>query len=526
MTDHATSVLEEDVLRKILIVDDEEDFVLSLIDVLEPYGYMVEKAHNRKEATDRIRGFDAHVALLDVRLGKESGIRLIYELRKIAPNLLPVVMTAYAETDSVIEALQEGAYDYLRKPLNPHDLLATLERCFEKLRLEKEKSASDERYRLLVETMNDGLGMQDRNGLFTFANNKLCEMTGYSRDELIGRSMTDILDEHNKKLYKEYTDKALSENSRPYELELLRRGGGALSVHVSPQAIKGPDGSLKGRFAVITDISERKEAEKRRREIESQLQQAQRMESIGTLAGGISHDFNNSLQAILGYTQMILMDTEKSDSRYSRLLQIEKAAQRAIDLTQQLLAFSRKVESRLKPVDLNQEIKNVEKLLQRTIPKMIDIKLDLEKNLNIINADPTQIEQILMNLAVNARDAMGDQGTIKIETKNITLDKEYCKNNLGVIPGDYVLLVFSDTGHGMEQEIVDRIFEPFFTTKELGKGTGLGLSMVYGLIKKHHGHITGDIRQYHGKHKPAQYRAQQGFFFVGFHDFSTLKSLC
>jgi PAS domain S-box-containing protein len=490
MMDYTTSVLEEDVLRRILIVDDEEDFVLSLIDVLEPYGYMVEKAHNRREATDKIRDFDAHVALLDIRLGKESGIRLIYELREIAPNLLPIVMTAYAETDSVIEALQEGAYDYLRKPLNPHDLLATLERCFEKLRLEKEKSASDERYRLLVETMNDGLGMQDRNGLFTFANNKLCEMTGYSRDELIGRSMTDILDAHNRKLYEEYTDKSLSEDSRAYELEILKRGGGALSVYVSPQVIKSPDGSLKGRFAVITDISERKEAEKRKREFESQLQQAQRMESIGTLAGGISHDFNNSLQAILGYTQMILMDTEDSDSKYPWLLQIEKAAQRSIELTQQLLAFSRKVDSRFRPVDLNQEVEQVEKLLQRTIPKMIDIKLDLDQNLSIISADPTQIEQILMNLAVNARDAMGEEGTIRIETKNITLDEEYCKDNLGVTPGDYVQLVLSDTGHGMDQGTVEKIFEPFFTTKELGKGTGLGLSMVYGLIKKHDGYIT------------------------------------
>lgn len=490
MTDHKRPVLEEDGTRRILIVDDEEDFVLNLIDILEPYGYMVEKAHSGKEATEKIKGFNAHVALLDVRLGKESGISLIYKLREASPKLLPIVMTAYSEADSAIAALQEGAYDYLRKPLNPHDLLATLERCFEKIKLEKEKSASDERYRLLVETMNDGLGMQDRDGFFTFVNNKLCEMTGYSRDEVIGRSMTDILDEDNKKIYEKHTDKALSENSRPYELELLRRGGETLSVLVSPQVTRSSDGNVNGLFSVITDISERKEADKRKKEMESQLQQAQRMESIGTLAGGISHDFNNSLQAILGYTQMILMDTEKSDSRYSRLLQIEKAAQRAIDLTQQLLAFSRKVESRLKPVDLNQEIKHVEKILQRTIPKMIDIKLDLEKNLNIINADPTQIEQILMNLAVNARDAMGDQGTIKIETKNITLDKEYCKNNLGVIPGDYVLLVLSDTGHGMEQEIVDKIFEPFFTTKELGKGTGLGLSMVYGLIKKHHGHIT------------------------------------
>ena len=490
MEDNGSSAFKKDEIRRILIVDDEKDFVLSLSDILESYGYSVKTAHNGKEAMEKIMGFNAHVALLDVRLGQESGINLIYKLKETVPNLLSIIMTAYVAADTAIEALQEGAYDYLQKPLSPNDLLATLDRCFEKLRLEKEKSASEERFRLLVETMNDGLGVQDQNGLLTYVNDKLCEMTGYGRDELIGRPMTDLLDEYNKKLYEEYAGNRLGGNFKPYELGLLKKDGKIFPALVSPQIINDFDGRIEGFFDVITDISERKEAEEKRWEMESQLQQAQKMESIGTLAGGISHDFNNSLQAILGYAQMLLLDTEEKDSKYPKLLQIEMAARRASELTQQLLAFSRKVESQLRPVDLNQEVKQVEKLLKRTIPRMINIELDLEQDLNIINADPSQVEQILMNLAVNARDAMGEQGTLKIETKNITLDEEYCKNYLGTIPGDYVLLALSDTGHGMDKETSERIFEPFFTTKEIGKGTGLGLSMVYGLIKKHQGHIT------------------------------------
>lgn len=490
MKDKNEPVFERDEIKRIMIVDDEKDFVLSLTDILESYGYSVEAAHNEREATAKVKNFNPHVALLDIRLGKDNGISLISKLKKTSPGIVAVIMTAYAAADTAIKALQEGAYDYLRKPLSPNDLLATLDRCFEKLTLEKEKTASEERYRLLVETMNDGLGVQDRNGILTYVNDKLCEMTGYSRDELTGSPITDFLDEDNKRLYEENAVKQLSGNCKPYEMLLLRRGGKTLHVIISPQVINDSDGHLKGIFAVITDISERKEAEFKKLEMESQLQQAQKMESIGTLAGGISHDFNNSLQAILGYAQMLLLDTEITDPKYSKLLQIEKAAQRASELTQQLLTFSRKVESQLRPANLNQEIKQVEKLLRRTIPKMIDIKLDLEEDLHIINADPSQVEQILMNLAVNARDAMGEEGTLKIVTNNIMLDEESCKSYMDLIPGDYVLLSLSDTGKGMDKETSERIFEPFFTTKEVGKGTGLGLSMVYGLVKKHCGHIA------------------------------------
>jgi two-component system cell cycle sensor histidine kinase/response regulator CckA len=233
---------------------------------------------------------------------------------------------------------------------------------------------------------------------------------------------------------------------------------------------------------IFIDITEKKK-------LEAQLQQAQKMEAIGTLAGGIAHDFNNILQAISGYTQLLLMGKGADNPDYEKLEAIEKSSQRASDLTKQLLIFSRKVESKLRPMDLNKETEQVSKMLERTIPKMINIELHLAENLNIINADPAQIEQILMNLGVNARDAMPNGGRLIFETENMILDEHYCKIHLGSKPGHYVKLGISDTGHGMDKEILKHIFDPFYTTKEIGKGTGLGLAMVYGIVKSHNGYI-------------------------------------
>jgi len=242
-------------------------------------------------------------------------------------------------------------------------------------------------------------------------------------------------------------------------------------------------------LAIITDIAEQKRVEEEKKQIESQLLHAQKMEAIGTLAGGVAHDFNNVLQAISGYSQLLLMDKNAHDPEHKYLSRINRSVQSAAELVKQLLIFSRKVDSKLKPVDLNLEIAQIEKILERTIPRMISIETHLDDNLDLINADPIELEQILMNLAVNASDAMPDGGKIIIETENITLDENYCRIHVGAKPGDYVLLTVSDTGHGIDGETQQHIFEPFFTTKDVGKGTGLGLSIVYGIVKSHSGYI-------------------------------------
>jgi C4-dicarboxylate-specific signal transduction histidine kinase/ActR/RegA family two-component response regulator len=242
------------------------------------------------------------------------------------------------------------------------------------------------------------------------------------------------------------------------------------------------------------EIRERKQAEEQKKRLENQLLHAQKMEAIGTLAGGIAHDFNNLLQAISGYTQLLLMRKDASDPDFSKLEVIQSSTLKASELTKQLLIFSRKMESKLKPLDLNHEVLQVCKILQRTIPRMITFDLKLSESLKVVNADSAQLEQILMNLGVNARDAMADGGSLTFQTENVYLDRGYATSMLGATPGEYILLTVADTGHGMDKETLQHIFEPFYTTKEAGKGTGLGLAIVYGIVQNHNGYIQVDSR--------------------------------
>ncbi len=225
------------------------------------------------------------------------------------------------------------------------------------------------------------------------------------------------------------------------------------------------------------------------RKLRSQLFQAQKMDAIGRLAGGVAHDFNNLLQAIQGYAELVGFGLEKEDPRSAHMQVITSAARKAGELTQSLLAFSRRIERTVKPLDLNREISEVVRLLGRTLPKMVNMQLRLAEDVAIVHADPVGIQQVVMNLCLNARDAMPDGGTLLIETSNRRLGKEYCDIHPGAVQGKHVLLSISDTGCGMTKEVVEQIFEPFFTTKETGKGTGLGLSVVYGIVKGHQGHI-------------------------------------
>jgi CheY-like chemotaxis protein len=218
------------------------------------------------------------------------------------------------------------------------------------------------------------------------------------------------------------------------------------------------------------------------------------MEAVGTLTGGIAHDFNNILQAISGYTQILLMEKKEGHPDFKMLNGIQRSAQRASDLTKRMLMFSRKVDHEMQAVDLNQEVDHVAKMLKETIPRMIEIDLRLSQNLQFINADPGQLEQVLMNFGINARDAMPDGGRLVFGTENVFLDYDFCKTHLEVTPGEYVLLRVTDTGHGIGKDALAHIFEPFFTTKETGKGTGLGLSVVYGIVKTHRGHIFCESR--------------------------------
>jgi two-component system cell cycle sensor histidine kinase/response regulator CckA len=241
---------------------------------------------------------------------------------------------------------------------------------------------------------------------------------------------------------------------------------------------------------VIRDITESERAKADREKLEKQLLQAQKMEAVGTLAGGIAHDFNNILQVVLGYSELVLADEDLPVCLKNDLRKVLLSARNGADLVRRLLTFSRKTETKPLDLNLNQRVRQNQKFLERTIPKMINIEMVLEDDLADIHADPTQMDQVLMNLSVNARDAMPDGGKLILQTANVVIDEDYARSHLEAKPGRYVLLRVSDTGSGIDKETLEHIFEPFFTTKGLGQGTGLGLAMVFGVVKQHQGFVN------------------------------------
>jgi PAS domain S-box-containing protein len=323
---------------------------------------------------------------------------------------------------------------------------------------------------------------------FIYVNDTACSALGYSREELLSMTVHDIDPNFPTAAWPEHWQEVRRKGSFIVESRHRTREGRVFPVEITVNYLEFEGKEYNCAFA--RDITERKEAEKEKERMQVQLRQAQKMEAVGTLAGGIAHDFNNLLQAVQGYAQLLLLKKDGDDDGQRELQQIVRAAERGAELTQQLLTFSRKIESELQPIDFNREVENIRLLLERTIPKMIEVEFHLAENLKMVNADPGQVEQILMNLAVNAKDAMPDGGKLIVETANVILDQDYCKIHRVASPGSYVQLTVTDTGHGIDKMTIEHIFEPFYTTKETGKGTGLGLATVYGIVKSHKGHIV------------------------------------
>jgi PAS domain S-box-containing protein len=349
-------------------------------------------------------------------------------------------------------------------------------------RLFEESKRAEELYRSLLNSSADSIVIYDLEGRVRFINPCFTRTFGWTLEELSGRRIPFVPDSEKEKSMSEI-QKALSGGPPAvFETQRTTKDGRTLHLRISGSRYDDHEGSPAGILVILHDITQTKS-------LEAQFRQAQKMEAIGTLAGGIAHDFNNLLQVIGGYAQLLLWDKSAGDPGYQELLGIQKAVQRATQLIRQLLTFSRKVEGNRRPLDLNQEILEAEKVLRRTIPKMVVLDLHLPSRLERVNADPVQIEQILLNLGSNAADAMPNGGRLVLETGTVGLDEEFCRHHLGATPGNYVLLAVRDTGQGMDQETVQHIFEPFFTTKEIGKGTGLGLASVYGIVKSYGGYI-------------------------------------
>lgn len=334
----------------------------------------------------------------------------------------------------------------------------------------------------MVESTYDAIVILQDGGI-KYANPSAIAITGYSRQKLSRLPFTELIHPDDRELVYDRHRKRLSGETVPnhYSFRIIDKNGIIKWVENYGVLIE-----WDGRPAVLNVLRDITQT----RKLEEQLIQVQRLQMAGTLAGGIAHDFNNMLHAISGHTQLLLLDRHPDDPETERLKDIEQAAGEAGDLVRQILTFSRRIKSNLNPIQLNSTINHAGRILEQTLPKKIFIAMQLAENLERINADQAQIEQVLMNLAVNASQAMPDGGSLRFETKNVILNRGFCDAHLGARPGEYVRLGITDTGVGMDRETLNRIFEPFFTTWQAGDGSGLGLAMVYGIIKNHQGYIT------------------------------------
>jgi two-component system cell cycle sensor histidine kinase/response regulator CckA len=342
----------------------------------------------------------------------------------------------------------------------------------------KELTISEQRFRGLFDNANDGVVVLDKNGIIINMNNKFCEMHGFDKEALIGTHFKFLEAENNKE---ERLKRIINGESLVFETEHYKRDGSKILLEVSSKGIE-----IGGELYVQSlhrDITEKKA-------IQEQLLHSQKMESVGSLAGGIAHNFNNLLTAILGYAELLMEYSDLDNDSRQRVKSIESSARKAGVMVSKLLSFARRDTSEILPLNLNDVINDSVKLLEGVLDKRIGLKTTLNNNIPTIEADPGQLEQVIMNLMVNARDAMPDGGLITITTRTIEVRMDRFDMPTYIIPGRYVLLTISDTGSGIPKEIINRIFEPFFTTKEKGKGTGLGLATVYGIIKDHKGYIT------------------------------------
>ncbi|HPC36852.1 MAG TPA: PAS domain S-box protein [Candidatus Marinimicrobia bacterium] len=408
-------------------------------------------------------------------------------------NLMSAKKSEFTETIEYRFKHKSGKWIYLQSVGNTlgKQLLLVSRDVTQRVQMEASLRESEERYRSMVENSAMGVFIVDDNSNFEFVNQRLCEILGYRASEIIGHKFMEFLAPESVELVQDrYQRLQKSEAvSMNYEFEVIRKDGERRQVEIYSNVVKDTDGK-NHTIAQILDITERVKAEAARDSLESQLRQAQKMEAVGRLAGGIAHDFNNILTIILGYSQMALMNLQPDQKFYSQFQKINDAARRSANMIGKMLAFSRQQNAEPQRLNLNTHLESTKGLLEKMVREDIRISFIQGAELNDIYLDPTQFDQIIINLVANARDAMPKGGNLVIETANFTCDSEYSLKHHGFQPGNYVMISVSDTGCGMDKETQEHIFEPFFTTKGEGEGTGLGLATVYGIIKQNNGFIN------------------------------------
>ncbi len=474
--------------RLLIAEDDPNDLELCLRGLRKSgIRFEAETVTTRDEFVRKLGESHFDVVISDYRMKGWTGMDALTTVHENAPDIPVILLTGTLGDELAVQCLKLGVTDYILKE-NMARLPAALQRAREETELRAAETQaiaalreSEARYRGLVDNATYGIYWVAGNGELLFVNPALVHMLGYDSEQ-------DMLTVKNSREF--YADSAAcdrvhseSENGRvDAVVEWRRRDGRLISVRLNGRRVKDPGREHPCVEIIVEDVTERLKLEK-------QLVQAQKFEAIGQLAGGIAHDFNNMIGAIIGWADLGIDETDGSSRVHRHFEKVRQQANRAAALTKQLLASARRQVLEPRTIDLNQVTVETLSLLENVIGRNIEIKASLAQDLAVIRADPVQIEQVLMNLCINARDAMPKGGLLAVQTCNSTLDQEFCTVQPQAHPGDYAVLSVTDTGTGMDRATLDRIFEPFFTTKEVGKGTGLGLATVYGIVTQHGGFI-------------------------------------
>jgi PAS domain S-box-containing protein len=478
--------------QSVLLVDDEPQVLVALEDLLSEE-FTVFKTQSPEKALRMIESEpDIAVVISDQRMPGMTGDELLTRVHD-ASQATRVLVTGFADLAAVIRAVNDGRiFAYVTKPWNPEELQLMVRKAAEHFRLAQELAHERTLLHDLMDNTPDGIYFKDRQLRFLRTNRAFARsLNSGAPNDLVGRRLGELIGNPQASNAEAEERRVLTQGVPVLDaLHQFEREGVITWISETKAPIHSPGGETIGLVGIARDVTERVTTEANLRRVEEQLRQSQKMEAIGQLAGGVAHDFNNVLSVILGYGEILLEEVPKDDPKHADLSVMVGAAQRAAALTRQLLAFSRRRVVQPDVVDLNTTVWAVDKMLRRIIGEDIDLRTTLASSPATVRADPTQLEQIILNLTVNARDAMPQGGTIEIQTSSIELDEAYAERHVGVSPGTYVLLKVTDTGTGMDADTQKRIFEPFFTTKEVGRGTGLGLSTVYGIVQQCSGHIV------------------------------------
>ncbi|HMR65121.1 MAG TPA: response regulator [Anaerolineae bacterium] len=458
---------------------------------------LFQRVETREDYLAELDMFQPDVIISDYSMPHFDGLTALQLALERVPLTPVIILTGAINEDTAVECMKAGATDYVIKEhlkrLGQAVIHALEEKKLRQARRQAEEALrqSEERYRTLVYTLPDALIVSDPAVKVTYASASTLQLFGHESEvEVIGRHVLDWVHLNDQEKVKKAIETVLSGGViRNQEYLLLKKDGSSFFGEVSASSFKDGQGQITG-IIIIRDVTERKLAEEARAILEERLNHAQKMESIGQLAGGVAHDFNNLVTIIRGYSDLIQAGMATNDPLYGKLEQIRQAGERAATLTRQLLAFSRKQILAPTALDLNSLVINVHKMLERLIGEDVTLATTLQPGLWPVHADPGQIEQVIMNLVINARDAMPTGGRLTLKTQNVHLTDDHAPSRLETLTGPCVMLAVADTGCGMNESIQARIFEPFFTTKEPGKGTGLGLATVYGIVKQSGGDIT------------------------------------